>query len=175
MKRATGFTLIELLIAVAIFAFLVALAGPWYSQMNGNFQVRTSGEAILNGVRLAQAQALKNNLPAVFTLNAATGWVVQVDDPENVGQTLFKQTWAKSDGGAAVTITPSPGGTTEVTFDGLGRIIPNTDASASLQLVDLSNNAGNRPLRVIVNNTVNATKLCDPDVNLPANDPQGCN
>ena len=56
-----GFTLIELLIAVAIFVFLIMLAGPMYGQFMANSQIRNAGEAMLNGVQLAQATAVRGN------------------------------------------------------------------------------------------------------------------
>ena len=55
--RSAGFSLIELMIAVVIFAFLVMIAGPMYTTYIGNTHIRAAGEALLNGVRLAHADA----------------------------------------------------------------------------------------------------------------------
>src|SRR5215211_7194683 len=78
-----GFTLIELLIGLAIFTLLIFLAGPMYGEYMGNAQIRNASEAMLDGVRLTQSLALKHNLPALFTLDPATGWRITVEDPEN--------------------------------------------------------------------------------------------
>jgi len=43
-----GFTLIELLIALAIFSFLLMLAGPMYARFMGNSQIRNAGDGMLN-------------------------------------------------------------------------------------------------------------------------------
>ena len=42
-----GFTLIELMIVVAIFAFLILLAGPMYTDFIANSRIRNPGEAAL--------------------------------------------------------------------------------------------------------------------------------
>ncbi|TMG82912.1 MAG: prepilin-type N-terminal cleavage/methylation domain-containing protein, partial [Betaproteobacteria bacterium] len=48
MMQLRGFTLIEMLIAVAIFAFLIMLAGPMYAKFMGNSQIRNAGDGMLN-------------------------------------------------------------------------------------------------------------------------------
>ena len=66
--------------------------------------------------------------------------------------------------------------TTTVTFDGLGRLLPNTDASAQLTQIDITNaNVPTpHPLRVVINTIggTNGIKLCDPA--LSSTDPAGC-
>jgi type IV fimbrial biogenesis protein FimT len=169
-----GFSLIELMIAIVIFAFLVLLAAPMYSEFVGNSYIRNAAEAVLNGVRLAQSQAVKVNTSAAFVLDPTTGWTIHAPDP-NDGSDKVIQTYVFTEGASRATITPNSGATT-VTFDGLGRLLPNADASAQLTQVDITNTnvPTPRPLRVVVNTVASASgiKLCDPA--LPSTDPAGC-
>ena len=168
MKRlfSAGFTLIELLIALSIICLILLLAGPIYGDMMGNAHIRNAGEAMLDGVRLAQTSALKNNLPTILTIDPATGWQITIDDPENPGNSLFTRNYVLAEGAPYAVIAVTPNGATQVTFDGLGRITPNADTSATIEMLDISHATitGTRPLRLIVSNTTNAygTFLCDP-------------
>lgn len=175
--RAPGFTLIELLIAMSILALLVLFAAPMYSQFIANHNVRNAAEAMLDGLRTAQTQALKNNLPALFVVTAA-GWTITIDDPDKPGTPLYQEDYAFSEGATKAALAASPAGASSVTFDGLGRIVANDDATATLQALDVTNPsvAGSRPLRVIVSNTTSnvGTRVCDPDPSLDAANPQRC-
>ena len=178
--RARGFSLIELMIAISIFALLVVLAGPIYGEFIANTHIRNAGESILNGVQLAQAQAVRYNLPTEFQFNG-TGWVVTTDDPENPGTPLAgsQQIYQMTEGATQAKVTPTPVGATTVTFGGLGRIDANADASASLEMLDIvldpakSSVSTSRPLRVVVSDATKGfgTKLCDPDPALKLSDP----
>src|ERR1700694_3443741 len=68
-----GFTLIELLIALAIFSFLLMLAGPMYARFMGNSQIRNAGDGMLNGVLWAQTTAIRGNTPARLVVDPTTG------------------------------------------------------------------------------------------------------
>jgi type IV fimbrial biogenesis protein FimT len=171
---ARGFTLIELVVAMTIFALLVMLAGPGYSEFISNSHIRNASEAMLNGFRLAQAQAVKSNLPTVFTLGAS-GWTVTTDDPDNPGTPMFKESYSTTEGAKQATVTATPAGANQITFGGMGRIIPNDDKSATITRVDVTNSkyAGSRALRVIANDgSAAGTKICDPA--MPSTEPQGC-
>jgi hypothetical protein len=64
-----------------------------------------------------------------------------------------------------------------VTFNGLGRVVPNIDASNTIQWVEIDNtNISNpRKLRVVVNPaTPTGVKLCDPDPGVASTDPRFC-
>ena len=54
-----------------------------YTEFIGNSYIRNAGEAVLNGVRLAQTQAVKVNTSAAFVLDPATGWTVHAPDPDD--------------------------------------------------------------------------------------------
>jgi type IV fimbrial biogenesis protein FimT len=161
-----GFTLIELLIALAIFVLLVLLAGPMYGEFMANAQIRNASESLLDGVRLAQAQAMKNNLPAIFTLDPATGWTVTVVDPEDAKKKLFTRTHQFADGSPLAVVAVTPNGATELTFDGLGRLMPNADATSAIESIDITHSAvsGARALRIVAAGTKTGvgTLMCDP-------------
>lgn len=167
MKRAPhGFTLVELLVALGIFIVLVLMAGPMYGEFMASAQVRNASESVLSAIRQAQAQAMKNNLPAVFTLDPAAGWTVTVDDPEKANTILFSRSHLFVDGSPLASIVVTPGTATQITFDGLGRLIPNVDGSETIGQVDLTHKSepAARALRVVVSSTGTGvgTLLCDP-------------
>jgi prepilin-type N-terminal cleavage/methylation domain-containing protein len=183
--RERGFTLIELMIAVVIAAFLILLAGPMYADFVANARIRNAGEALLNGVRQTQAEAVRRNTPAWFVLDPAVGYKVYAINPEdgltdddsdaNHRSPVTPFVFAVH-GAADVTVTGA-GSLTTVTFDGLGRIIPNADATASLTQIDItsaSGISGLRNLRVAVTalGSGGGTKLCDPA--MASTDPAGC-
>jgi type IV fimbrial biogenesis protein FimT len=189
MPRTRGFTLIELMIAVVIFAFLILLAGPMYADFIANSRIRNAGEALLNGVKQTQAEAIRRNTPAWFVLDPAVGFKVYALDPAD-GTTDdgsdAAHPWPVTpfvfadQGGANVSVTGA-GGLTSVTFDGLGRIISNSfqqpsDGTASLTQIDITSTAVSspRPLRVVVQalGGSGGTKLCDPA--MASTDPAGC-
>src|SRR6202162_1902093 len=105
---ARGFTLIELLIAMAIFAFLILIAGPMYADFMGNSQIRNAAENTLTGVRLAQTQAIRNNRPAKFVIDttAATGgWSVYLWDENTADYAVTAlETYGWKEGGARTTV-----------------------------------------------------------------------
>ena len=172
--RCRGFTLIELLIAVAIFVFLILLAGPMYGDFMGNSQIRNAAENTLSGVQYAQTLAVKTNKPVKFVLNTAAvvgGWAVYAfNDETGDFEVSASQSYRWDDGASRTTVTAVPPAATQVTFNGLGRVTPNADASSSLTEIDVTNTtvASPRPLHIMisaVNNT--GTKLCDPAVVAP--------
>jgi len=103
---------------------------------------------------------------------AASGRTFEVRDPSS---DKVIATYVFSEGASKATITTNSSATT-VTFDGLGRLLPNTDASAQLTQIDITNaNVPTpHPLRVVINTIAgtNGIKLCDPA--LSSTDPAGC-
>jgi type IV fimbrial biogenesis protein FimT len=66
--RGGGFTLIEMMITVTLLAILFALALPSFTTWIKNSTVRTTAESLQNGLRLAQAEALRRSRVAMFSL-----------------------------------------------------------------------------------------------------------
>lgn len=176
---AHGFTLIELLIALSIFAFLLVIAGPQYAEFMGNMQIRNGAENTLTGVRLAQAEAVRGNSQSQFILDptpCSGGWQVKRMNNET-GVLDVVQSYTFSEGACKATANPNPTGSTEVTFNGLGRIVPNPDATDTLLWVDVTNGYLSTPrnLRVVINPvTPSGIKLCDPDPGVASDDPRVC-
>ncbi len=176
--RTSGFTLIELMIALSIFAILVFLALPMYAQFMGNSQIRNAAENSLTGVRLAQAAAIKGNSRAKFVIDA-NGWSVYAWNDEIADFALAPtQSYLFAEGASHTTNAPTPAGATMVTFDGLGRVFLNADATASLARIDFTNPSVTNPrnLRVMISGIGGNTgiKLCDPDPGVDSSDPRAC-
>lgn len=173
--RAPGFTLIELMIALVIFAVLVLLALPVYATFMGNTQIRNRGENSLTGVRLAQTTAIKGNSRAKFVIDA-NGWSVYAWNDEIADFAVAPvETYAFAEGASQTTHTLTPAGATKVTFDGLGRVVPDAN---SLTRIDITNPSISNPrnLRVVISGIGGNTgiKLCDPDPGVAASDPRVC-
>jgi len=178
-----GFTLIELLIALAIFAFLIMLAGPMYAKFMGNSQIRNAGDGMLNGVQLAQSTAVRGNTRARLVVDPTVGtggWRIleTVDGTEPAGLPNPVQVYSLTDGSPNVAVTTTPPGATQITFDGFGRIVnPNVDLTAPITCinVDHASMTGLRSLRVVISNTgigIGTPKLCDPAA--ASTEPQAC-
>jgi type IV fimbrial biogenesis protein FimT len=193
--RYHGFTLIELMIALAIFAFLILLAGPQYADLMGNAQIRNGAENTLTGVRLAQTEALRGNTQGRFVLDptpSTGGWTVWhfnngesiADDRDANCRTdggprwCLVQSYTFADGASRTTVTTVPPDATQVTFNGLGRIAPNADASGTINRIDVTNTnvsaSNRRPLRIAISSYVTSgVKLCDEAVT-DTTDPRFC-
>jgi type IV fimbrial biogenesis protein FimT len=168
--RLRGFTLIELMIALAIFGFLIMLAGPQLGKFMANSQIRNAAEAMLNGVQQAQSTAIRGNTLARLVVDKTTGtggWQVlqTIDGVEPAGLPNPIQIYKLHDGAPKTNVTSIPGDATQITFDGLGRIVPNVDASPTLACLKVTDPSGSRNLNVAISNTGTGigTKMCDPD------------
>lgn len=92
-----GFSLVELVVAIAIVGVLLALAAPSYRAWTQNTKIRATTEAILNGIQLAKAEAVRRNTTLRFQLTSTLDntcvlgtagstasfptWVISRDDP----------------------------------------------------------------------------------------------
>jgi type IV fimbrial biogenesis protein FimT len=64
--------LVELLVAMAILAFLLAIAIPAFGKWTQNMQIRNVAESIQNGLQQARAEALRRNTTVRFQLTTST-------------------------------------------------------------------------------------------------------
>jgi type IV fimbrial biogenesis protein FimT len=175
MTTKRGFTLIELMIGIAIMTILLFLALPNFSIWLQNTQIRTGGEAILNGLQLARAEAVRQNTSIEFQMTSVelpmrTGWRATV---VNTGEVI--QTRVADEGSRTAVVTATPGGASKVTFSGFGSVVANNDGSPVITEMKIDSNAipaaDSRELCITVNAT-GALRMCDPQV--AAGDPRAC-
>ncbi len=161
--RASGFTLIELLIAVALLSVLLLIALPNFSIWIQNTQIRTAGEAILNGMHLARAEAVRRNTTVELQVDATSGWTVSVVGPP---AELIQSRSAK-DGSPSAIVSITPAGTARVTFNGFGSVAANNDGTATVTEIKVDSitipAADSRQLCILVRAGGNV-RMCDPQV-----------
>jgi len=196
MRTARGFTVIELMVVIAMIGLMLVIGMPGFSAWLQSTQIRTSAEAIQNGLSLARAEAIQRNSQVLFQLTttldntcatSTTGinWVISMDPAAG------KCASAPS-ADAAVPVTPRivqvragiegsrnaavTAGQAVVAFNGMGRVSP---LPAGTINIDVTNPVGGscvpsgqmRCMRVQVS-PVGQVRLCDPQ--LASTDPRGC-
>jgi type IV fimbrial biogenesis protein FimT len=191
--RQRGFTLIELMVTITVLAVLLGLAVPSLREWIVGTRVRTTADSMQNGLRLAQAEAVRRNRLVVFYLTndaprfdatvAENGrnWAVQTvplpgddGDPFIAGGSL-------GDAGNGVTVTSV--GAASLCFSGLGVQVSPTPALTAPPGVDCSAPGAatfeirhanpDRALNVIVS-FGGQVRMCNPARTLSADNPDGC-
>ncbi len=161
-----GVSLIELMIGLVILGILLMVGLPSYSAWIQNTQIRTAAESILNGMQLARAEAVRRNANVQLVFGAASSWTVSVPGGAQI------QTRTSDEGSKNVTVAMTPAGATTVTFNALGKVVANADASASITQVAVDvpvailSAAESRDLRIVVSAGGNI-RMCDPNVAAP--------
>jgi type IV fimbrial biogenesis protein FimT len=198
LTKARGFTLIELMVALTLFGTLLALGFPSFTTWIRNSQVRTVADAALNGMRMAQAEAVRRNQQVVLsftndanpTLNptAVAGgrkWSVQtVASPYINGNAAdFIGSGVLSDVASGVTINAVDNGGTSVLavcFNANGRLMAPTGAAATANCstnpvtIQFAQAGSDRPLNVTVA-IGGQVRMCDPNrPSLSSTSPDGC-
>ena len=90
--------MIELMVGIAIVAVLFAMASPSFGVWIKNSQIRTSAEAIQNGLMLARSEAVRRNTTVRFQLTSTldnncalstsgSNWVVSLSRPDGARDT----------------------------------------------------------------------------------------
>ena len=163
------------MVTISLFVILALLAFPQYTTWLASQQVRAATESVLDGIHVAQGEAIKRNQQVRFVLDPSNGWEVQlVADDSVLRSSTFRE------GSSKVALTATPVGTTTVVFDGLGRIFKDDgttplDARISFDVDTSTGISGVRKLRVVIDTaaaTGVAIRSCDP--NLLSSDPRGC-
>jgi type IV fimbrial biogenesis protein FimT len=173
-KTQSGVTLIELLIGIALISLLLGIGVPSFRVWMQNTQVRNAADALLNGLQLARAEALRRNMNVEFAMGSAADWTVWQQNP----RTRLQDYSGEEGQTKKAQIGATPGDASIVTFSPLGGVITNQDGSSTLQSIDIQTpiaTPGVRRLRIEIS-TSGSARLCDwtPDQPLPAGDPRVC-
>ena len=192
-RRGRGFTLVELLITMVLLGLLIKASLPSFSAWISNTQVRTVAEALQNGIRLAQAEAVRRNRQVVLSFTNATparnapaivggvNWSIQTVAQFGGADAEFVQGGSLAEIGSGVTVASVGAPLDALCFNSNGRLIINADpgpanASCNAAGVTFEVNRANadRRLRVIVN-VGGQLRMCDPSrPTLSATSPDGC-
>jgi type IV fimbrial biogenesis protein FimT len=189
---SSGFTFVELMVAVAMLAILMGLAMPSFALWIQNAKTRTATDSLQNGLRQAQAEAVRLHRQTVLFRSASgscnnaavangTGgfWVLR-SVPRMAGDSVETlQCGQLLETNDSVTIA----GPTALCFNGIGRMTANDDpglggttctlpADGTAEY-DFTNTVGDRALRVVVSISGNV-RLCDRSRSLSASQPDGC-
>jgi type IV fimbrial biogenesis protein FimT len=169
MTRACrGVTLIELLISVALGFILIMLAIPAYNSWTADAEVSSAASMLADGMRAARVEAIKQNTSVEFVVSPS-GWDARF---ASSGTSITGGTF--QEGAKRATVNPQPGGTSIVTFNGLGGSeIKNADATDPVEWIDVNVTGSSRPLRVIRGANSTGIRVCDPKFSWPS-DPKGC-
>ncbi len=65
-RTRRGFSLVEVMVTIALLALLLSLAAPAFGTWTRNAQVRTVSDSLQNGLRFAQAEAVRRNRQIAF-------------------------------------------------------------------------------------------------------------
>jgi len=162
MKSSAGFTLIELMIALVILAIMLLIALPNFAVWMQNTQIRTAGEAVLNGMQLARAEAIRRNVSVELRMDASSGWTARVADTSQIIQSRLA-----GEGSAAALVTITPVGARTVTFNSFGSVATNADGTATVTEIKIDSPsiaaADSRELCILVRAGGNV-RMCDPQV-----------
>ena len=184
-----GFSLIELMVVLTLLAFLLLLGLPAFTTMVKNTQIRTVGDALQNGIRIARAEALRTNQQTVFALTNATP-ALNVTPAAN-GSNWWVQTIPHAGGDTASAVQNGSGALTDIAsgvaitgpavlcFNSNGRLsavspgLGSTTCSATAQSFDITHPRGDLKLRVLVA-VGGQVRLCDFRRTYSATTPDGC-
>lgn len=197
-----GFTLIELMVGITIIGLLLTQALPSFTTWLRNLQIRNSAEAVLNGLQLAKAQAVRSNTNTeLLLINAGTppdavnvgtaavangtNWIVRnYRNPISGGSyvaTDFVQGRSGQEGSTNATVVAGPGsGDTpggpwnsgSYVFTPLGRLL-NPPAGAVNITVDSADAYTDKRKMCIIVSTGGQILMCDPN-GADATNPQFC-
>jgi len=169
------------------------MAVPRFSDWLRNARIRTSAEAIQNGLQLARAEAVRRNATVRFQLvnslddtcaldTTGPHWVVSMDNPAGQCAAAPSDTVApriiqvrnRAEGSQQTQVAA---GQSAFVFNGLGRLTPVPVADVGIAVFSTpggtcpASNPSERCLRLVVSG-FGQIRMCDPA--LPAGDAQAC-
>ena len=200
-RRQGGFNLIELMVTISLIGFLLMLAIPSFSLWIANARLRSSAEEVVNGIRMAQAEAMRRNRTVAFVLTNSTpalsatpaangtNWYVQALPQPYSASTLTATSTDYVQGGNFatknnVTITNS---NAMLCFGTLGSVVAlsssatnnvigsssSTACTAGAQTYVLANTRADRSFKVTVS-AGGQVRMCDASKTLSTTNPDGC-
>ena len=188
-----GFSVLELMITIAVIAILAVLGMPTMADAISNAKVRSATEALQNGLRNAQAEAIRRSHQTAFVLTNVTpalsaaavangkNWYIQVLPvvaSESVDSTFYVQGGSFGGETSGVTIT----GPAAICFNSMGRVVANASpglgagvacsAPAPTTTFDVTRSGANRTLELQVGAN-GKIRMCDTSRTI-ATQPDGC-
>lgn len=165
MHKMTGFTLIELMTVVTVMAIMLFFALPNFNVWLQNTQIRTAGEAILNGLQLARTEAVRRNVNVELRMDVSSGWTARVP---GTGEVIQSRLAGEGSTAARVRIydgTGTPDIARTVTFNSFGSVAANADGTERVTeiKIDSAALADSRKLCILVKTGGNV-RMCDPQV-----------
>lgn len=187
---ARGFTLIELMTALVLLGLLIKMSLPSFTVWIGNTQVRTVAESLQNGIRLAQAEAVRRNRQVVLSFTNSTparnaaavaggvNWSMQTVAQFGGADAEFVQGGNLAEIGGNVTIASTGAAVNALCFNSNGRLVLNAtpgpagaSCTAAGATLEVNRTGADRRLRVVVN-VGGQMRMCDPA--RPSDAPDGC-
>lgn len=194
-RGSRGYSVLELMVVVTCIALALMLAVPSLQGWLVNGRVRIVAEALLNGLRMAHVESVRQSRQTVFMLTNdapddpaaaadANGgnWAVRTVPLLTGEATRFVRGGALAELGTGVSITGS-GGAESICFNSIGGLVANPDPgpsgaacaidpAAPTVTYDIAAPGADRPLRVLVS-LGGRIRMCDPAKALATN-PDGC-
>lgn len=189
-----GFTLVELMVTITLLSILLALAVPSFTLWINNTRVRTAAQVLQDGLRLAQAEAVRRNrtvsffvtteanpnestAPAAAPTTTATNWGVRtLPLIAGEGSTFIRGGQLTGVATGVLISTAS----TAVCFNAAGQQVANTPAGCTTinaatpdARYNVAHPGGDRRLQVIAS-LGGRVRMCDPAKTLSATNPDGC-
>ena len=165
------------MISIVVVAILMGLGMPSYLKSLRNAENRNAADPITNGMQRARAEAVSRNTTVFFKLSSSTSssWTVDyVTKPVSTDPAIDSR--LSTEGSSNVTVTALASdlvtAATTATFNNLGQVVANADASSTINRINLSSTGGNQSLRDTLGAGGNA-KVCDPSLAVNSS-PRAC-
>lgn len=178
-----GFTLVELMVTLTVLAIVIVLAVPSFVQWVNNARIRTTAQGIQDGIRAAQAEAVRRNrvteffftnvAPALGSASVANGnnWGIRAyANPPAAAEELVRVGVARAANDQVTIQAPR-----SICFGPAGNQVNVVAANCvpAEHQINLTAVGGDRPLRVVVS-VGGRVRMCDPAKVLSADAPEGC-
>ena len=203
IRRARGMTLIELMVGIAIVSITLMLGIPSFADWLRNTRIRSTAEALQNGLQFARAEAVRRDTAVRFQLVdtltnsctlSATGpyWAVNLTASATpagacanaTSDTASPYLLSRSPVVSSAVVTSLTGSRAAVGFDGLGRLTAITNPASGIGTLTIkvtsssascvASGGSARCLNVVVS-PAGEVRMCDPSrATSSANDPLSC-